>query len=83
MNIQLTVEEAYEALSEGEAEHMANKLSKHGYPKRGVHSRGAIVRQALEGNEEFDIGDMSLKDIVAGLKEHNVTLDDILKRWYQ
>ena len=81
--LELSVEEWYDEADGGERTHMANKLAKHGYPERGVHSRAAI--EAASGGPQptlFDvIGEASVMQVIDVLKDHEVTLEELLKGW--
>ena len=75
--LELSVDEWYDEADGGERTHMANKLAKHGYPERGVHSRAAIEAATLSDV----IGEASIMQVIEVLKDHEVTLEDILKGW--
>ena len=75
--LELSVDEWYDEADGGERTHMANKLAKHGYPERGVHSRAAIEAATLSDV----IGEATIMQVIEVLKDHEVTLEDILKGW--
>ena len=87
------VDDWYEGASEGEREHMANKLSKHGYPTSGIWSSDKVRAQGYD--KGFDDGfktgkDQPLQDVVSQsslhdtlsvLKKFNITLERIVLAW--
>ena len=96
MNLDLSVQSVYESMTEGELEHMANKLNKNGYPSKGIHSapdvynrgyraglKDAKAKAVVQAKRNPDIGDMTMYQLVRELKKHDVTVERVLKEWYR
>ena len=84
IDVDVSVYEWFDSASDGELNHMANKLAKNGYPERGVHSKAGIeasVRRGSKPSLKAAIGDASVAQVVRELKGFDVSLATIVREW--